>query len=208
MNRARNADHAARTCERFVYSLVKITRLYDYQTWHTHCFEKFTRCAKVCGLFSLIVRFGCWLAEQANSSHVSNHHGVFFTVERGVLFARCHWILPPKRRTLKWTCCRTYRRPFHLVTWGTLMLIKTTCLMWTLILSQVRLHACAVGGVAANHLSGYILCWLELRSLFKVQHWEHPIIWALVFQVFHQSSFKVFKIFFYHRIPLSFYNIS
>ena len=32
MNRARNADHAARTCERFVYSITKITRLYDYQT--------------------------------------------------------------------------------------------------------------------------------------------------------------------------------
>ena len=35
MNRTRNADHAARTCERFVYSIVKITRLYDYQTWQT-----------------------------------------------------------------------------------------------------------------------------------------------------------------------------
>ena len=35
VNRARNADHAARTCERFVYSIVKITRLYDYQTWQT-----------------------------------------------------------------------------------------------------------------------------------------------------------------------------
>ena len=50
-NRAWNADHAARTCERFVYSIVKITRLYDYQTWPTHLFVKFTRCAKVCGLF-------------------------------------------------------------------------------------------------------------------------------------------------------------
>ena len=35
VNRARNADHAARTCESFVYSVVKITRLYDYQTWQT-----------------------------------------------------------------------------------------------------------------------------------------------------------------------------
>ena len=35
MNRARNTDHARRTCERFVYSKVKITRLYDYQTWQT-----------------------------------------------------------------------------------------------------------------------------------------------------------------------------
>ena len=35
VNRARNADNAARTRERFVYSIVKITRLYDYQTWRT-----------------------------------------------------------------------------------------------------------------------------------------------------------------------------
>ena len=30
-NRARNADHAARTYERVVYFIVKITRLYEYQ---------------------------------------------------------------------------------------------------------------------------------------------------------------------------------
>ena len=36
MNRARNTDDAARRCERFVYSTVKITRLHDYQTWQTH----------------------------------------------------------------------------------------------------------------------------------------------------------------------------
>ena len=32
----RNADHAARLCQQFVYSVVKITRLYDYQTWKVH----------------------------------------------------------------------------------------------------------------------------------------------------------------------------
>ena len=32
MNRTQNADHAARTYESFVYSTVKITRLYDYKT--------------------------------------------------------------------------------------------------------------------------------------------------------------------------------
>ena len=31
VNRARNAYQAARTCERFVYSVVKITIFYDYQ---------------------------------------------------------------------------------------------------------------------------------------------------------------------------------
>ena len=35
MNRARNADHTARVCEKFVYPIVKRTRLYDYQTWQT-----------------------------------------------------------------------------------------------------------------------------------------------------------------------------
>ena len=50
MNRARNADHAARTCERFVYSIVKISRFYDYQAGRPFV-EKFTGCAKVCGLF-------------------------------------------------------------------------------------------------------------------------------------------------------------
>ena len=69
VNSARNTDHAARVCERFVYSRVKITRLYDYQTWQTHLFEKFTRCAKVCGLFFLTVLFGCRLAGQVNCDH-------------------------------------------------------------------------------------------------------------------------------------------
>ena len=32
MNRARNADQAARTCERLAYSIVKTTRLYGYHT--------------------------------------------------------------------------------------------------------------------------------------------------------------------------------
>ena len=41
-------DQAARTCERFVYSVVKITRLCDWNT----SFEKSTRCAKDCALFS------------------------------------------------------------------------------------------------------------------------------------------------------------
>ena len=35
-NRARNAKHTAGTCEMFVYSIVKITRLYDFQTRETH----------------------------------------------------------------------------------------------------------------------------------------------------------------------------
>ena len=39
MNRARSADQAARTCENFFNSIVKITRLYDYQAWQTHFWQ-------------------------------------------------------------------------------------------------------------------------------------------------------------------------
>ena len=46
MNRARNIDHIARVYERFIYSIVKIKRLCDYQTWQTFL-EKFIRCAVV-----------------------------------------------------------------------------------------------------------------------------------------------------------------
>ena len=67
VNRAQNADHAARTCERFVYSRVKMTRLYDYQTWQTH-FGGNSRCAqRFVGFYFLVVLFGCWLAGRANS---------------------------------------------------------------------------------------------------------------------------------------------
>ena len=37
VNRARNANHAVKTCERFVYSIVKITRLYDYKPVSQSC---------------------------------------------------------------------------------------------------------------------------------------------------------------------------
>ena len=66
MKRERNTDQAARTCERFVYSVVKITRFYDYQTWQTH-FLKSSQGGQIgVGFFFLIVLFGCWLAGQAN----------------------------------------------------------------------------------------------------------------------------------------------
>ena len=64
VNRIRYADHATRTRERFVYSIVTITRVYDYQTGQIF-FEKFTRCAKVCGLFSwLCFSNADWLSRQ------------------------------------------------------------------------------------------------------------------------------------------------
>ena len=73
VNRARNADHAARTCERIICSIVTITRSYDYQTWQTIFFggEKFTRCVKACGPFILIVLFGCWLAGHSDHKEIT-----------------------------------------------------------------------------------------------------------------------------------------
>ena len=69
--------------ERFVHSVVKITRLYDYQTWQTF-FEKLTRCAKVCGLFILIVLFWCWLAGQTNydTKDMKNDHMIYWEEKR------------------------------------------------------------------------------------------------------------------------------
>ena len=49
-----NADQKVRTCGKFVSTIVKITRLFDHKTWPTHLYEKFTRCAKVCGPFFLL----------------------------------------------------------------------------------------------------------------------------------------------------------
>ena len=72
VNRARNADHTARACEMFVYSIVKITRLYDYRTWQTHFLRNSRGAQRFVGFFFLILLFGCWLAGQAISDHVTD----------------------------------------------------------------------------------------------------------------------------------------
>ena len=55
MNRAQNADHTARTCERFVYPVVKMTRLYDYQTWQKHFLGEIHKvCKGIWSFFSLL----------------------------------------------------------------------------------------------------------------------------------------------------------
>ena len=51
VNRARNADYTERTCERSVYSIVKIARLYDYQTWQTHFWKNSRGVQRFVGLF-------------------------------------------------------------------------------------------------------------------------------------------------------------
>ena len=63
----RNADHAARGCERFDYSIVKITRFYDYQTWQKQFW------INSWGLFFLIVLSDTdWLGRQTAITWTDN----------------------------------------------------------------------------------------------------------------------------------------
>ena len=66
MNRPRNADHVARTCERFVYSTVKLTRFcIQLSNMEGKFFEKFMSCAKVMWAFFLdCFSDADWLGEQ------------------------------------------------------------------------------------------------------------------------------------------------
>ena len=52
VNSAQDVDQAARTCERFVFSIVKITRLYDYQTRPTHLLRNSQGAQRYVGFFS------------------------------------------------------------------------------------------------------------------------------------------------------------
>ena len=66
VNRARNADHAVKTCERFVYSIVKITRLYVYQTCMADTFFSNSRgVQRFVGFFSWLCFLDAdWLGRQ------------------------------------------------------------------------------------------------------------------------------------------------
>ena len=59
----------------FIYSIVKITSSYDYQTWPTHFGREFTRCAKVCGLFSwLCLKLIGWAGKLRSHGTNEAHH--------------------------------------------------------------------------------------------------------------------------------------
>ena len=70
VNRARNADHTVRVCEKVVYSIVKRTRLYSYQTWQTHFCRNSRGAQRHAGFYFLLVLLGFWLAGWANSEHM------------------------------------------------------------------------------------------------------------------------------------------
>ena len=100
VNRARNADHAAKTCERFclfcsqnnkIFWLANITHML---VWEIHEVRK--------GLWAFfsIVYFGCWLAEQANSDHVVITLSIYGFDKYHCL---CHFPADPHIRME--TCC-------------------------------------------------------------------------------------------------------
>ena len=58
VNRAQNAYHAVRTCERFVYPIVKMTGLYDYQTQQTHQWRNSRGAQRFVGFFPWLCFLG------------------------------------------------------------------------------------------------------------------------------------------------------
>ena len=94
----------------FLLSIVKITRFYDYQTWPTHLFDKFTRCAKVCGLFFplLLCFLGAdWLGRETPITWCAWRQyqmNSYVTSQSVVLLLQVTWIIPrprPRRSTVK-----------------------------------------------------------------------------------------------------------
>ena len=97
MNRARNADHAAGTHERFAYSRVKIvwlSNMADTFLWEIH------EVRKGMWVFFLGCAFGCWLAEQTNSDHMDHVIGVFDLLDL--------WVIKIKRPMI--LCARSTSR--------------------------------------------------------------------------------------------------
>ena len=71
LNRVQNTDQAGRKCERFVYSIVKILRLPTHLNGRHNSWGNSRGVQRFVGFSFLIVLFGCWLAEQSHSDHVT-----------------------------------------------------------------------------------------------------------------------------------------
>ena len=63
--------HRERMQKHIAYSVVKITRMHDYQTWQTHFGETQEVCKGLWAFFCLTAFSGCWLAEQENCDHMT-----------------------------------------------------------------------------------------------------------------------------------------
>ena len=83
--RARNADHAARTCERFVYSIAKNNEILLLSNMADTFFEKFTRFAKVYGLSFLDRAFGMligWTDKPRSHGTCTHVYGLWYFAKR------------------------------------------------------------------------------------------------------------------------------
>ena len=104
MNRARRkAEHAVRVCERFVYSIVIITRSYDYKTWQTQ-FWRNSRGAfkKVARVFLFCFWLDCIFGSQTLS--ISKDKGklsqVILYSQGPVEYRMCYTMRPLSLRTM------------------------------------------------------------------------------------------------------------
>ena len=68
-------DHAARTCERFMYSVVKITRSCYYQTWSIHFFEKLEWFTQNCSQYIYVYIYIYLFIYPAVSRHRDSNQG-------------------------------------------------------------------------------------------------------------------------------------
>ena len=107
------------TCKRFVYSLVKITRLYDYQTWQTHLLRNSEVAQGFVGFFLwLCFSDADWISRQtplicrAKDENRQKDHSAsreVWTIERQLVFCNRTSYIPtafsvsgPGLRTKPW----------------------------------------------------------------------------------------------------------
>ena len=104
MSRSREQSTKRRTSERFAYSIVKITRLYDYQTWQTNFLRNSRGAQRFVDSCFLIVLLGCWLAGQENPTATENR---FSPVRRSSFhcFVLVFWFWFFLCRITVRTCC-------------------------------------------------------------------------------------------------------
>ena len=87
-----------RTCESFVHSIVRITRLYDHQTWPTH-FLRSSRGAQrnVAFFFFLGCTFWMLTGWAANSNHKESYNGLLHA--DSVMSCLCFFFYCPEMHT-------------------------------------------------------------------------------------------------------------
>ena len=156
MNKAGNAEKAARKCKKCVYSTLKITRLHDYQVgWHT-CLRNSRGAQKFVDFFSRLRFSGAdWLSSKLRSRGTSVTPRI--PVTKMLLW---YWILLISKHGCIRVICFSYprssfyiRRHYFLANLRMRLLIIGT----NIILSRVK-----VDGRAPNKVA----LWLEFFVCF------------------------------------------